>query len=423
VLEVLGGVAVAAVIAFEAWRATVSDHTLAISAVRGRVAAGRAAVARARSLNAALQEGLSGLSRVFSVSTRNRVSSTRRGCSAAAGHGHVRFRPCRVRLSRRTGGIARSVVRGLAGPDGGPGRPSGAGKSTALALIPRLQDATRVRHDRRRGRARVTLASLRDSIAYVGQDALLFDDTVAANILMGRPARVARRSRRRPKPRAPRISSPRCPWVTRHGSGRAANAVGRATPADFPGARAAARSACAAAGRGDQRARRRERGRGAGGADGLRAGRTTIVIAHRLSTVRDAEWWWRWRRRGGGDRRPCSLLAANGLYARLVRSQSLDAAHAPAAVCVPFAVARHGGAPSRDMAGAPSPDMAGAPSRDMAGAPSPDMAGAPSRDVVGAPSRDVLARRRATVVGAPSRDVVGAPSRDVVGAPSRDAKA
>src|SRR6202789_3290646 len=33
----------------------------------------------------------------------------------------------------------------------------------------------------------VTLASLRDSIAYVGQDALLFDDTVAANIAMGRP--------------------------------------------------------------------------------------------------------------------------------------------------------------------------------------------------------------------------------------------
>src|SRR6185312_5809363 len=34
---------------------------------------------------------------------------------------------------------------------------------------------------------RMTLASLRDAIAYVGQDTLLFDDTVAANIAMGRP--------------------------------------------------------------------------------------------------------------------------------------------------------------------------------------------------------------------------------------------
>ncbi len=66
--------------------------------------------------------------------------------------------------------------------------PSGAGKSTALALIPRCTtspagrcsvDGADIRH--------VTLASLRDAIAYVGQDALLFDDTVAANIRMGRP--------------------------------------------------------------------------------------------------------------------------------------------------------------------------------------------------------------------------------------------
>ena len=33
----------------------------------------------------------------------------------------------------------------------------------------------------------VTLASLRDAIAYVGQESLLFDDTVEANIRMGRP--------------------------------------------------------------------------------------------------------------------------------------------------------------------------------------------------------------------------------------------
>jgi ATP-binding cassette, subfamily B, bacterial MsbA len=67
--------------------------------------------------------------------------------------------------------------------------PSGGGKSTALALIPRLHDATAgaVRIDGADVRG-VTLASLRDSIAYVGQDALLFDDTVAANIAYGEMA-------------------------------------------------------------------------------------------------------------------------------------------------------------------------------------------------------------------------------------------
>jgi subfamily B ATP-binding cassette protein MsbA len=57
----------------------------------------------------------------------------------------------------------------------------------------------------------------------------------------------------------------------------------------------------------------------------LRAGRTTIVIAHRLSTVRDADVVVAMEdgqalEIGSHD----ALLAANGLYARLVRSQSLE---------------------------------------------------------------------------------------------------
>jgi ATP-binding cassette subfamily B protein len=65
---------------------------------------------------------------------------------------------------------------------------SGAGKSTIVNLVPRLYDVTS-------GAVRVggvdvrqaTLASLRDTIGVVSQDAHLFHDTIRANLLYARP--------------------------------------------------------------------------------------------------------------------------------------------------------------------------------------------------------------------------------------------
>lgn len=66
--------------------------------------------------------------------------------------------------------------------------PSGAGKSTLLNLIPRFYDTNggRVLVDGQDVRD-VTLHSLRNSIALVSQEVLLFDDSVRANIAYGRP--------------------------------------------------------------------------------------------------------------------------------------------------------------------------------------------------------------------------------------------
>jgi subfamily B ATP-binding cassette protein MsbA len=66
--------------------------------------------------------------------------------------------------------------------------PSGAGKSTIFNLIPRFFDpqAGRVAIDGQDVRD-LTLSSLRRSIALVSQDVLLFDDSIRANILYGRP--------------------------------------------------------------------------------------------------------------------------------------------------------------------------------------------------------------------------------------------
>ena len=64
---------------------------------------------------------------------------------------------------------------------------SGAGKSTVLNLVPRFFDVTegRITIDGQDLRD-VTLASLRDAISIVTQDVTLFDDTIGANIALGR---------------------------------------------------------------------------------------------------------------------------------------------------------------------------------------------------------------------------------------------
>jgi ATP-binding cassette, subfamily B, bacterial MsbA len=64
---------------------------------------------------------------------------------------------------------------------------SGAGKSTMINLVPRLFDLTngRILIDGQ-DLADVTLASLRGQISIVSQDVTLFDDTIRANIALGR---------------------------------------------------------------------------------------------------------------------------------------------------------------------------------------------------------------------------------------------
>ena len=81
----LGGAAVAAVIGFAGWRAAIGGHTL--GNFTGFVAALLIAARPLRalgSLNAALQEGLAGLVRVFAVIDEPPRHPRRAGCRGAA---------------------------------------------------------------------------------------------------------------------------------------------------------------------------------------------------------------------------------------------------------------------------------------------------------------------------------------------------
>ncbi len=328
VLEVLGGAAVAAVIGFEGWRAAVSDH--ALGDFTGFVAALLIAARPLRalgSLNAALQEGLAGLVRIFGIiDEQPTIKDAPAAEPLPAGHGHVVFDDVRFVYPDGREGLRGLSFEALPGATVALVGPSGGGKSTALALIPRLQDASggAVRIDGADVR-RVTLASLRDSIAYVGQDALLFDDTVVANIAMGRPGAAFDdiEAAATAAAAADFIAALPSGFDTVVGPGGQRLSGGQrqrislarallrnprillldeATSALDTESEAAVQSALAA----------------------LRRGRTTIVIAHRLSTVRDADLVVAMADgRAQQQGTHAALMQQDGLYARLVRSQSL----------------------------------------------------------------------------------------------------
>jgi subfamily B ATP-binding cassette protein MsbA len=327
-LEVLGGAAVAAVIGFEGWRAAVSDHTL--GNFTGFVAALLIASRPLRALgtlNAALQEGLAGLIRVFAVIDEHpTIADARDAVALPPGHGHVTFQDVGFIYPDGRVALAGLSFTALPGQTIALVGPSGGGKSTALALIPRLHDATsgavRIDHADVRN---VKLASLRDAIAYVGQDALLFDDTVAANIRIGRPGadQAAIEAAAQAAAAADFIDALPQGFDTRVGPGgqrlsggqRQRVALARALLRDprillLDEATSALDTESEAA---VQVALAR-----------LRQNRTTIVIAHRLSTVRDADLVV-----GMAEGRAieqgthADLLIRDGLYARLVRGQAL----------------------------------------------------------------------------------------------------
>ena len=205
--------------------------------------------------------------------------------------------------------------------------PSGGGKTTLLNLIPRFYDATAGRvlidgHDVRD----VTLTSLRDQIGLVTQEPFLFDDTIRANIAYARPDATDAQIREAAHAAAAHEFIDALPdgydtqvgeaGARLSGGQRQRVAIARAFLKDAPILLLdEATSALDTESEAQVQAALKR----------LMAGRTTILIAHRLSTVRGADRIYvidKGRIVESGDH--ASLTRKRGLYARLARSQDLE---------------------------------------------------------------------------------------------------
>ena len=345
ILEALAGVAIAGVVGLAYWRistgsATVGDFMGFVTALLLAAQPIRAVGA----LSARVQEGLAAVERIYEVLDEERQIVERAGARPlTVSRGSISFEAVSFAYDS-TADDGRAAVRDVSLEVAGGstvalvGR-SGSGKTTLVNLVPRLIDVTAgaIRIEGANIRD-VTLASLRDSMAIVSQDVTLFDDTIRANIELGRlgasQADIEEAARKaaahefiieQPQgydtiigDRGARLS----------GGQRQRLALARAILKNAP--ILLLDEATSALDTQSERLVQEALER-------FRHGRTTLVIAHRLSTVQDADLicvmeGGRIVERGTH----AALIAAGGIYGDLVRTQSLTvgepAAVAPSAI-------------------------------------------------------------------------------------------
>ncbi|MDZ4776112.1 MAG: ABC transporter ATP-binding protein [Alphaproteobacteria bacterium] len=324
-MEVLGGIALAVVLSVAGMR--IVDGAMEVKDLLAMIAAVGIASPSARSLgtfNTLFNEGIAALGRVYALlDEKEAVTDCADAKPLSTREGRVAFENVTFAYEGDNAieGVSFAVAPGetvaLVGA-------SGAGKSTVFNLLPRLYDATagRVTVDGVDVRD-VTLASLRRSIALVSQDTTLFDDTIRANIAFGNPGASFDEIEAAAKAAAAHdfiLAQPQG-YETRvgergaslSGGERQRIALARAFLRDAPilllDEATSALDAESEARVQDALAR-------------LSKGRTTLVIAHRLATVRAADRILvmdKGRIVETGDHD--TLMAKDGAYARLARLQ------------------------------------------------------------------------------------------------------
>ena len=328
--DLVAYVVVAAVMAYAGWRAQAGEMTVGgFAAFIGLLLAAGQSLRQVTNLATVMSEGFTAARRLFgALDIQPEIREAAEAKTLTAGPAevvldHVAFAYAGTdapTLDNVSLHVAPGETIALVGPSGG-------GKSTILSLLPRFYDVTA-------GAVRISgadvrelrLADLRDHIALVTQEPFLFDDTIAANIAYGRADATAENIVEAAKAAAAHDFITALPegYATRAGEAglrlsggqRQRIAIARAFLKDAPillldEATSALDTESEAL---VQAALER-----------LMQGRATLMIAHRLSTVRNADRIYvidagRVVEEGTHD----ALVAHGGLYARLARQQSLD---------------------------------------------------------------------------------------------------
>ncbi|MBL8555532.1 MAG: ATP-binding cassette domain-containing protein [Phenylobacterium sp.] len=329
--ELLMTLIVAVVFAYAGWRSTHGEMNAgAFFSFVAALTMASQALRQLANLQTVFAEGLSAARRLFAaLDVEPEVREQPGAHPIARAEGHIRFEGVAFSYGGdgppALSGVDLEARRGetvaLVGPSGG-------GKSTILNLIPRFYDvsAGRVTLDGADVRE-VTISSLRDQIALVTQEPFLFDDTIRANIAYARPDATQAEIEAAAQAAAAHAFVAALPdgYDTPVGEGgarlsggqRQRIAIARAFLKDAPILLLdEATSALDTESEAQVQAALKR----------LMAGRTTLLIAHRLSTVRGADRIYvvdRGRVVETGDHG--ALVKARGLYARLAKSQDLEA--------------------------------------------------------------------------------------------------
>jgi subfamily B ATP-binding cassette protein MsbA len=325
-LETLGGIGIGVVLVYGGSQ-VISGHNTpgAFFSFLAAVLLVYEPMKRLAQTNASIQEGLAAAERVFQmIDMQRKVVDSPKASPLKVSGGAVALKNVTFTYDGESAALGGLDLEVPAGANVALVGPSGAGKSTVFNLILRFfdPDEGRITIDGQDMRD-VTLASLRASIALVSQDSLLFDDTVRANILYGRPD-------------ANEVELQRAA-AGAHAEGFIANLPqGYDTPVGPRGvrlsggqrqriliARAILRNAPVllldeATSSLDNESERIVQD----ALQQLKRGRTTIVIAHRLSTVVSADCIFVMERGRVVERgRHLELIARDGVYARLYAQQ------------------------------------------------------------------------------------------------------
>lgn len=195
IMEMLGGFAIVAVIVYGTYQVAAGNREPGelFSFITAFMLAYEP-FKRLAKLNASLQEGLAAAARLFGILDQQPVIADKVGAKALhLTGGTLTFEAvdfayhadAPAALSSLSLEVPAGKTVALVGP-------SGAGKTTILSLLPRFYEVDRGRimidgQDLRD----LSLTSLRASMALVSQEVVLFDDTIAANIAYGRPGATA----------------------------------------------------------------------------------------------------------------------------------------------------------------------------------------------------------------------------------------